>query len=193
MFGRYEAKQEQMLVNLLQQSQVFWDVGAHVGWYSMLAVKTMNEGKIYTFEPNPGNLKYIQHHMHVNNAQNMYIQAIALHSSSGQQHFTANNQQGSISQDGDLLINTMTADDFYKKCGIAPDLIKVDIEGAESEFLEGAIDMLSKYKPTIVLSTHGYKKRDFCIDFLTNLNYKITQLVNNKEHGDYVFLAQIES
>ena len=57
-----------------------------------------------------------------------------------------------------------------------PDLLKIDIEGAELKALEGMKNTLFKYHPTIFLSTHnchleGIHKK--CCDFLKTLNYEI--------------------
>ena len=57
--GRYEPEQTAVLVELLRESKVFWDVGAHAGWYSLLASKLIPDGRIACFEPNPENFAII--------------------------------------------------------------------------------------------------------------------------------------
>jgi len=194
LFGKYEPDQEKVLVDLLKHSTVFWDVGAHVGWYSLLASKYLKHGQIYSFEPNPDNIQYIKQHIRINEINNINLLAYALSSSVGQQHFNPNKQQGSLSDDGTLIVKTLTADQFITDNPnipdlIKPDLLKVDIEGAELEFLEGAKKLLCEDKPTLLLSAHGYQKRDSCIEFLEKLDYKIKHIVSNQQDGDYVFLA----
>jgi len=193
-FGRYEPEQEKVLVDLLKKSNVFWDVGAHVGWYSMLAAKNIKQGCIHCFEPNPDNIKFIKQHININQFNNIHHHSYALSSTIGEKKFDAKQQQGSLSDNGNLTVTTITADQFISNYTdlsheIVPDLIKVDIEGAELEFLKGAINLLSEQKPTLVLSAHGYKKRDLCIEFLNSIDYNFQHLVSNHQEGDYVFLA----
>ena len=186
--GRYELEHEAMLVELLNSSSVFWDVGSHVGWYSLMASKEIS-GKIYSFEPNPENFDYLQEHIKINNSSNVKLVNKALSDSNGESYFSGENQQGSLSAIGTYKVQTITADEFIKQEGIIPDLIKVDIEGAETKFLNGAKKLLTDHSPKLLLSAHGYKKRDECVAILTELGFKINHLVSNTQDGDYVFSA----
>lgn len=56
--------------------------------------------------------------------------------------------------DGRPDIPQMTLDDYCALTGIYPDVITADIEGAEFQFVKGAINTLKKYRPTIFMSLH---------------------------------------
>ena len=57
--GRYEPEQEKQFLALLNGVNVLWDVGAQVGWYSLLANKKLSyEASIYSFESHPKNLHF---------------------------------------------------------------------------------------------------------------------------------------
>jgi len=192
LMGRYEPEQEQVLVDLFKRSNVFWDVGAHVGWYSILAAKFIKQGHIYCFEPSPDNIQYIRRHIDINELNNISLLEYALSSSVGTHAFNPNKQQGKLSSEGRLVVKTQTADQLIsEKPEMTPDLLKIDIEGAEMEFLKGANTLLTNHKPTLLLSAHGYQKRDACIEYLEKLDYQIKHIVSNTQDGDYVMLAQV--
>jgi len=48
-----------------------------------------------------------------------------------------------------------TLDEFVERTGIIPDVIKVDIEGAEVDFLRGGLRTLKKHKPSLFIETHN--------------------------------------
>ena len=188
--GRYEPQQTAVLIDLLRDSKVFWDVGAHVGWYSLLASKIMLNGRVACFEPNPENLQFIDRHMSINNSGNINVYRLALSNLTGSRAFSGQAQFGQLVTTGEYTVETITADRFIETSEAIPDLIKVDIEGGEMDFLEGAAGLLTTHKPTLLLSTHGYLKRDSCSKFLAERGYHTELLVNNQQEGDYVFLAR---
>jgi FkbM family methyltransferase len=188
--GRYEPLQSSLLATLLGNSNVFWDVGAHVGWYSLLASRIMNDGEVLCFEPNPVNWVFLQQHITINQADNITSFEIALGNREGQCQFSGDAQFGKLAKHGDYSVTVTTADSLIAKSGIAPDLIKLDIEGGELDFLHGAHTLLKNYYPIILLSAHGYQRRDACMSYLDGLGYQIQMVIENQQDGDYVFIAK---
>jgi len=189
-FGRYEPEHEAQFVALLQGTKVLWDVGAHVGWYSLLAAKHLPaSSQVLSFEPNPNNLTYLNQHCELNSANNIKIIEKALCNNVGHAFFSDQAQQSKLEASGQYQVATDTADHFVTP-DTTPDFIKLDIEGAEYEFLQGAQELIRRHKPQILLSAHGYKKRDLCTQWLSDQGYNIEHLVANTQEGDYVFLAK---
>ena len=60
-----------------------------------------------------------------------------------------------------------------------PDVIKMDIEGGESDALKGARTLLVEHKPIIVLALHGPEHADFCPEFLRSCGYRVLSLKGN--------------
>ncbi len=195
-FGKYEPEQEAKFIELLQSCNTFWDVGAHVGWYSLLSAKVLpKQCKIFSFEPNPNNLAFLKKHIQLNNVNNIEVINIALSDFNGQAQFSDSAQQSSLNQTGQHTVTVASADSLISDTSndtpnvVAPDFIKLDVEGAELAFLHGAKQMICASQPRILLSAHGYQKRDQCVQWLEQNNYNIEHLVSNADHGDYVFYA----
>lgn len=212
--GRYEGNIEAQFVQLLKECTTFWDVGANVGWFSLLAAKLSVElsvelsikssvesptdanleaaatTKIVAFEPDPRNLEYLRLHKQLNQYTAIDIVPKALGASLGQARFQTRQQQGRLSDEGDSVVDVITADHYIAETGLVPDLIKLDIEGGELDFLLGAEQLLSQTKPILLLSAHGREKRDQCVQKLSRYDYQLDELVADASRGDYVFIAR---
>lgn len=188
--GRYEPKIEANFIELVECCTAFWDVGANVGWFSLLASKLNKEVKVVAFEPDPSNLKYLQNHKELNQFSNIKVLANALGADVKEALFLTDNQHGRLSSVGGVVVQLITADHYIEHSGLIPDLIKIDIEGGETDFLIGATGLLKNHKPTLIVSAHGYQKRDQCIDILNKHDYSIEHLIADSQRGDYVFVAR---
>lgn len=65
----------------------------------------------------------------------------------------------------------------------------MDIEGAEHASLSGAVEVLRRARPVILLSEHGWEQHDRCGRLLDSLGYDRTLLVEDLSDGNYVVLA----
>jgi hypothetical protein len=77
------------------------------------------------------------------------------------------------------LVPTITVDTFVTLSGVLPDLIKMDVEGAEFDVLSGAEDTLRTAKPILFLSVHSGELYDACNRYLTRLNYTLETLTSS--------------
>lgn len=95
-------------------------------------------------------------------------------SSHSQLRFSSNGSMGSsLSTEGDTVIQCVKLDDVLH--GFAPNLIKMDVEGAEIETLKGMRNIIEKYKPNLCLSAYHTPQHLFEIPLLIkswNLGYK---------------------
>jgi hypothetical protein len=72
----------------------------------------------------------------------------------------------------------VSLDDLVRRCVLPiPQVIKMDIEGAEAEALRGARSLLEQGSPIIFLATHGRDVHEQCVAFLESLGYAISPLV----------------
>jgi len=57
-----------------------------------------------------------------------------------------------------------------------PDILKIDIEGAEMLALKGAIKLLNERHPVVFLATHGQDMHRECCNLLTDIGYKVSPI-----------------
>jgi len=81
-----------------------------------------------------------------------------------------------FSKDG-IKVKTVCIDDLLSKGEIpSPDLLKIDVEGAELSVLSGAKFMIAKYHPTIFLSTHASELHQQCCNYLKTMGYTLKSI-----------------
>ena len=76
-----------------------------------------------------------------------------------------------------ILVKCISIDEWIKQAHAVPDIIKIDVEGAEYDVLKGAMHTLQTYKPKILLATHDCQSpgvKDRCVDLLKELGYTVT-------------------
>jgi FkbM family methyltransferase len=153
---------------------VFFDVGANIGLYSLIAARELCEGGgVFSFEPDPTNFALLQRNIALNR-QTCVIQAnlCALGDRIDEEGVSFYVPQGSVgSQESSLsakgknmrAVKTPlnTIDNFCGKNGLVPSLIKIDTEGAEWPILQGGIEVIRSAKPRLIVEYHGTKAHDF--------------------------------
>lgn len=179
--GTYEKEQQEIFEKKIKSGDVVFDIGANVGFYSLIASKKIGvKGKVYAFEPAPRNLYYLKKHFEINNCHNAILVSGAVSNKNDMVYFNDGDHPatGFLSNDtGNLLVPTFNLDELIEnKKVLAPNLIKIDVEGAEFDVLRGAIKLLNQYHPTIFLSTHNEKAHIECLSLLRSLNYKLNSL-----------------
>ena len=78
------------------------------------------------------------------------------------------------------IVPTITIDSIIEHTGLIPDVIKIDVEGAELQVLQGGKHTLTRIRPDIFLSTHSTDMRSLCLQHLDSMNYNIIAL---NDHG----------
>jgi hypothetical protein len=73
-------------------------------------------------------------------------------------------------------VPTVTIDALASALGLLPDVIKIDVEGAEFDVLRGAHETFSRVMPKICLSVHSAALRTSCLDHLDSLGYSVERL-----------------
>ncbi|MCG8403929.1 MAG: FkbM family methyltransferase [Phycisphaerales bacterium] len=178
--GSYEHDKRVLFEGTLKESSVVFDIGANVGFYTLLASTLVGkEGHVFAFEPFPANLTYLKEHLRLNNIENVTVFDAAVSDKSGTTFFEEgpSRSMGHISSTGTLQVQTVVIDELVAAGNLpTPDYIKMDIEGAEVHALSGAKSMLSESHPTIFLATHGSDIHDECCRLLRSLDYELQSI-----------------
>jgi hypothetical protein len=105
----------------------------------------------------------------------------------------ASNAEGSIGcNDSRYFVPTMSIDGLVEVQIIPPpDLMKIDVEGAEDRVLSGAIETLKKNDVKILLSVHGEKLFGRCLSLLTDIGYGLYDLKLNPVDGNSLYVDEL--
>lgn len=174
--GSYEFRKRAALESSLSEGGVFFDVGANVGFYTLLGAVKVGAGRVYAFEPLPDNLRYLRTHVDTNGLSNVEIIEAAVAAASGTARFeeAASRAMGRLSDEGGIEVDVVTLDELVASGRVeAPDVIKIDVEGAELDVLKGAREILATRRPTVFLATHGAEVHAACCGYLQELGYDL--------------------
>lgn len=157
-----------------------FDIGANVGYYTLLSsVKVGTGGKVFALEPSPRCLAFLKRHIELNSITNVEVFDLAVAGTSTSAKFEEGPSlsMGRISAAGDVEIRTASLDDLVLQGRIPlPHVIKMDIEGAEYDALQGARKVLTEGEPVLFLSTHGRAVHEACCRFLSDAGYEVKAL-----------------
>lgn len=174
--GTYERPIADWLQAHLSEGQVFYDIGANVGYYTILASRAVGpSGRVIAFEPLPRNLRFLEQHVSLNQLRNVQIVPCAVVERGGLVYLDSEDSpsQARVVDEGVLPVSGIALDGAKLK---PPDVIKMDVEGAEVAALRGAHDTLATARPRVVLSTHGESLRRACYAVLSDLGYRVRPL-----------------
>lgn len=137
---------------------IVFDAGAYLGETSIwFADKVGTSGKVYSFEPSLENSVKFKENIKLNKFdKNIFLIDKGLWNKSGEINFAFQESSSFCSKGkGDCKINIIDIDSFVEKEKIPKvDFVKMDIEGGELKALEGAKNVLSKYKPKLAISIY---------------------------------------
>lgn len=197
-FGAYEADETEMvkrIIRLLPRNAIIFDVGANIGWYSIMAKKCFEGVNIYSFEPAPENFTRLRRNFELNNLDTNNLVNMGFYKEKGKIDFHFNPERTGASSIKNILcqdieaiqVDMDTIDSWVSNNNInSLDFIKCDVEGAEFFVYQGGIETIKKYKPIIFSemlrkwsAKFGYHPNDI-IDLLASVGYKCFVIKEDK-------------
>lgn len=181
---------------------VFFDVGGFIG-DSAIVFQELNPKKIYSFEALPQHCQEMENNLKLNHISNVIIENMALGDEVKEVDMaicgSASNHinRGGITALGMVKVQMRTLDEYVSEHNIQEcSLIKVDIEGGEPYFLEGARQTISIFKPVILLSIYHNEHDFFELKPLIeswNLGYKfqIYKPTNGNLTNETLLMAEV--
>jgi FkbM family methyltransferase len=169
---------------------VFLDVGANVGLHTAAMGSQLTTGRIYAFEPEEALFPLLRKTIEINGLTRVAeLVPVAVADRTGTAKFSRDfysTATGCLTEvSGNSLahewcrlppatvdVSTITLDEFCRSRHIVPDLVKIDVEGAEHLVLAGMKRILSEDRPAIVMD--GYTMR--AITELQEAGYQLYSL-----------------
>lgn len=145
--GRYEARDSAFLAALIRPDDVCFDVGANTGFYTVLMARRASGGRVHSFEPVAFNWHLLNCNVALNGLANVCVSQCALGDKVGAVEFSQSTDGayssliavGRRPEERRVEVRIDTLPNYLQRHGIARvDVVKIDVEGAESLVLEGA-------------------------------------------------------
>jgi FkbM family methyltransferase len=175
--GNYEAERFTTIQKLVHPGDVFWDIGAHFGYASLIAGRIVGpSGAIVCVEPSPYNRWFLQKHLEWNG-----INATVLPYALGDQDDVKVRFGGEQTSttfrigQGSSTVTVRTLPSLIEQYHLEPPtVIKLDIEGNESNALRAAADVL-KPNMALLISVHSYHDYHNCSELLVKRGFTVLE------------------
>jgi FkbM family methyltransferase len=163
--GNYESAVWRILQSHLKPDTVLYDVGAHIGLFSLIAARDLGvPGSVFVFEPDPANLRRIEEHASRNRLHALGIIPKAAWFLDGRMKFQracsqSSMNRGAIAEDNSatsestIEVETVTLDSFGREHAL-PTIVKIDVEGSEAAVLRGSEEIFRSAKPVVICEVH---------------------------------------
>lgn len=163
-YGFFEEDLSRVLLKCLKPGQIFFDVGGHFGYFSLLASHIVGPaGAVHSFEPTRTTFEILK--SNTARCANVTLNNLALHEKSGLLRFhdfglkfAAYNSLGAGRLEHDVRtqapsteydVKAMSLDEYIGQTNAKPDFIKIDAENAEFDILQGGRQSLARHQPII--------------------------------------------
>ncbi len=159
----YEPHVTTTLCRQFKAEHTFLDIGANMGWFTLLAATRLTRGKVIAVEPNYRNLQLLYQSALVNGLSNITFLPYAASDGFRILQLISGVSNGRV----------MTIENVHEVCEYVPavplgvllrdeprlDIVKIDIEGYEGIALMGMCDLIAKHRPIIVSEFHPQMMR----------------------------------
>lgn len=186
--GTSDPEEQGWLAQHLRAGDVHYDLGANVGFFTLLAARLVGEtGKVFAFEPLLANFAQLEKNVSLNGFRHVVCIRAAVAGTDGIARFggsSVRTDNARILEPDEAACVTeevpvVTIDAWRKRTASPPpNTIKIDIEGAEMDALEGSRDTITHFKPLLLIEVHwlGATFVDYAREVLIPLGYRARRL-----------------
>ena len=162
----YEPHVTAVIKSLLKPADVFVDLGANMGWFTLTAAAIVRPGKVLAVEPNPHNVQLLYRSLIANQFEHVTVLPYAVTDAAALLQLDYAVSNGYVT----AIAGNATSDEYAYVQGVKLDdllrdepkitLIKMDIEGHERIALRGMQGILKKHRPILIteFSPHDLSK-----------------------------------
>jgi FkbM family methyltransferase len=184
--GIYEPELQSAIRQLIPPGAVIFDVGANIGYVSLLLAKAAGEGgKVFAFEALPSNVDQLRRNV-VLNAMEKRVTVIdravtqapdpvrfLVHASGGMGK-VAGSAGRQDNYESEVTVPGISLDEFvYGQSNPPPNVVKMDIEGGEVLALPGMHRVLTEARPLMLMELHGPESCRAAWETLTAAGYEV--------------------
>jgi len=165
--GTNDPEVQKALAGFLKPGAVFYDIGANVGFLTVLAARIVGpEGRVFCFEPLAENVRQLEHNVRLNGFGNVAVHPVAVGNRDGNVRFLVASAStlgklADYEKPGDPIVGATEVpvrrlDGLRDEAKMpAPDLVKIDVEGAEADVLTGGAATINASRPLLMIELHG--------------------------------------
>ncbi len=186
----WEPTETHWVVRMLREGDTFIDVGANVGYYTLIASRLVGPtGHVVAFEPDPVAFRIMKRNVQLNGLENVTLERKALSNESGViQLFLADANKGDHrifqtdeEQRPSIDVDAVTLDDYLGADVASVDFVKIDTQGAEGLILEGMQRILAS-NPELVIALEYWPYA------LAELEFEARDVLEHLRAHDFLFL-----
>jgi FkbM family methyltransferase len=161
-YRSFERDESELITRVTRKDAVCVDIGANVGYYSMLLASLAPKGQVHSFEPVPRNFELLRRSVLLNGFDNVVLNCCAVGNKDGHATFTVSEDSAYSSfvdtnrraKQSAITVPVVKLASYCRERGVQRiDFMKVDVEGAERVVLEGASGCLEdgQLRPKILM------------------------------------------
>ncbi|WP_458190625.1 FkbM family methyltransferase [Haladaptatus sp. NG-WS-4] len=178
-----------------REGTIFYDIGANIGFFTCFVGQAVES--TYSFEPYPPNVSLLEKNISINNVDATVID-VALSDNNSEIELNVPITDKAGAAQGTMLSSHPLRHDFVEHIKVksyeldkyvvkesfpAPDIVKIDVEGAEINVLEGMKKILSEEKPTLFIEPHGTAENIKLL--LREYNYTFCSVSSNRKEDEH--------
>ncbi len=188
-----------LVKSIIQEDEIIIDIGANIGYYTLLESQLASKGKVFAVEPIPENFNLLDINIKLNECKNIDAYKMAIGDISGKSKmyvYDKRNRCSFIKDPSGNIINeievpVMTLDKFVESyVRQDPTFIRMDLEGYEFQVIKGARGILDNNRPLkLFVELHPHLMSDermmVILNTLKQTNFKIESIIFDPESSDY--------
>ena len=187
-YGYYEKDLGEILSKIIKPGDVFIDIGANIGYFSLLVANNVSTAKVISFEPVREIFERLKENVAINDFKNITVFNAAVGEMKEEKELFVsgpdNLGMSSFQQPGNFsgkkeIVQVLVLDEWFQRAGLAKiDVIKLDVEGSELAALKGMKEILQSFKPIVIVEINPETLSMFDLaahdiyDYLDNFNFK---------------------